>query len=75
MLKHDIETRFRDVKKSQMRFAVAGAALPPEEAQSWRDALAEEFPGMDISYSDLSFSIATHTGPGAAGVGVTIVRN
>ncbi|MCI8638868.1 MAG: DegV family protein [Coprococcus sp.] len=72
-LRHDIETRFPDVEKSRMRLAVAGAALPPEDAKSWCTALSEEFQ-MDVSYSPLSFSVATHTGPGAVGVAVTIAR-
>lgn len=73
-LKRDMDTRFKDVDKRQIRLAAAGAGLSPEEAEGWRSALEEAFPGMDVYYNPLSLSIGSHTGPGAAGVGVVIVR-
>lgn len=36
--------------------------------------MAEVFPGSNVYYNPLSFSIGSHTGPGAIGVGICVVR-
>lgn len=36
-----------------------------EEAEAWREELAEEFPGYEIHIDPLSLSVACHIGPGS----------
>lgn len=72
-LQNDLNTRFRNVDKSQIRLWTAGTALSPEEAEEWRSAVSEAFNGADVNYNPLSLSIGTHTGPSAMGIGLVVV--
>lgn len=72
-LREDREKRFGDVDASRLMVAAAGAGLSAQEAQEWTQALAEAFPGAQVYYDPLSFSIGVHTGPGAIGVGLVVL--
>lgn len=72
-LQNDLNTRFKNVDKDQIRFWTAGTALSPEEVEEWRSAVSEAFNGADVNYNPLSLSIGTHTGPGAMGIGLVVV--
>jgi len=69
-LKADLENRFSDGDMSGLRIATAGTIQNPEEAEAWRLEVAEYFPGYEVKYEDLGCSIASHTGPGAMGIGI-----
>lgn len=69
-LKDDLAIRFADAEPEQIHIATAGAGLTKEEADDWRNAVAEAFPDYDVTYSPLPLSIVCHTGPGAIGVGM-----
>ncbi len=72
-LQNDLNTRFKNVNKDQIRLWTAGTALSPEEVEEWRSAVSEAFNGSDVNYNPLSLSIGTHTGPGAMGIGLVVV--
>lgn len=72
-LQNDLNTRFKNVNKDQIRLWTAGTALSPEEVEEWRSAVSEAFNGADVNYNPLSLSIGTHTGPGAMGIGLVVV--
>ena len=62
-LQEDLDTRFRNVDRKRLILATAGAGLTEEEAEAWKNEIAEAFPGMEVYYNPLSFSISTHVGP------------
>lgn len=71
-IKHDLETRFQDADPSRILVAAAGAGLTEEQTAELKQLMQEHFPDYPFSYDALSFSIGTHTGPGAWGVGVML---
>lgn len=71
-LLNDKEKRFADVPNEQLSIGAAGTCLSKEEQLNWKHALEEAFPGADVFYNPLSASIGCHTGPGAAGVGLSV---
>ena len=60
-------------EQSGYPFSVAAAGTFPEqaEAEEWIQMAREAFPGYEIRYDPLSFSIGAHTGPGAFGMAVS----
>lgn len=73
-LQEDRASRFKNVDSSRLMVAAAGAGLSREDAQEWTQALAETFPGAQVYYDPLSFSVGVHTGPGAIGVGMVMMN-
>ena len=71
-IKADIRNRFFDVPEEQLHIGTAGAGLSPECKNEWMEMISEAFPTADVYYNPLSASIATHTGPGAVGLGVSV---
>lgn len=71
-LLNDKEKRFADVPNEQLSIGAAGTCLSEEKQLNWKHALEEAFPGADVFYNPLSASIGCHTGPGAAGVGLSV---
>lgn len=71
-LQHDLDTRFADVDRRKITIGTAGAGLDPETIAQWKQTVEEAFPGMGVYYTPLSFSIASHTGPGAMGIGLSV---
>lgn len=67
----DIETRFSNIPQSDLRIGGAGTGLSESEKEEWVGMIKDAFPEAQVFYDPLSFSIGTHTGPGAVGIGVT----
>lgn len=65
-IEKDLTGRFADVKDDM----VLGMAYTcsSEEAQEWKQEIAERFPGYEIVEGPLSLSVACHIGPGAMAV-------
>ncbi len=55
-----------------LHIGTAGAGLSPECKNEWMQMVTQAFPEADVYYNHLSASIATHTGPGAVGLGVSV---
>lgn len=68
----DIENRFSKAKPSEIIIGAAGAGFTEEEIAEWTQMVRERFPEARVFYDPLSASIATHVGPGAAGIGVSV---
>ncbi len=73
-LQNDLQTRFSDVKPSRIRLGTAGAGLTNEEAEEWRQILADAFPEIDVFYDPLGLSIGCHVGPKSYGCGISIIK-
>lgn len=50
---------------------VAGSFAAQEDEQAWIDQVREVFPGENVHYEPLSFSVTCHTGPEAFGMGIS----
>ncbi len=73
-LKKDLSTRFQGVDRNRVVIGGAGAGLGAGEEREWTDLLQAEFPWATVYYNPLSFSIGSHTGPGAVGTAISIRR-
>ncbi len=65
-IEKDLNDRFADVREDM----VLGMAYTcsKEEAQEWKQEIAEKFPEYEIVEGSLSLSVACHIGPGAMAV-------
>ena len=65
-IEKDLNDRFADVREDM----VLGTAYTcsKEEAQEWKQEIAEKFPEYEIVEGPLSLSVACHIGPGAMAV-------
>ncbi len=66
----DLNTRFADVAKEDVRIATAGTFRNSEDAEKWRKEVETSFPGFDVIYFDLGCSVGTHVGPEAFAAGI-----
>ena len=66
----DLNTRFAEVDKENIRIATAGTFRNSEDAEKWRKEVEENFPGFDVIYFDLGCSVGTHVGPEAFAAGI-----
>lgn len=58
-------------KGREIRVGVAGSFLRAEEDEAWLEMVRQAFPGEEVFYDPLSFSIGCHVGPGAFGMGIS----
>ena len=72
-IKHDLETRFADLRAAgKMTLAVAHTQNP-EEAEIFKNEIISAFPDIEFTFTEpLSLSIACHTGPGTLAVAATV---
>lgn len=75
-MKREIEAMLRAAadfhqKGRKIRVGVAGSFLQGEEDEAWLEMVRQAFPGEDVFYDPLSFSIGCHMGPGAFGMGIS----
>ncbi len=74
-LKQDLATRFQGIEMSRIVIGAAGSGLGEEEEREWTETLKAAFPDATVYYNPLSFSIGSHTGPGAVGTAISIRRS
>lgn len=62
-----------EYEKSRDPFVIgaAGSFISKDEEEDWIDMARSAFPGRDIRYDPLAFSIGSHVGPGAFGMAVS----
>ena len=72
-IKHDLETRFADLRANgKMTLAVAHTQNS-EEAEIFKGEIMSAFPDIEFTFTEpLSLSIACHTGPGTLAVAATV---
>ena len=69
-IEKDLNTRFADTEKENIRIATAGTFRNAEDAEKWRKEVEDHFPGFDVIYFDLGCSVGTHVGPEAFAAGI-----
>ena len=74
-IEEDLNTRFADVDRKQLRLGAAGTFQKQEDADQWYKMVKDTFENEihDIYYYSLSFSIGCHVGPNAIGIGISVV--
>lgn len=74
-IEEDLNTRFADVDRKQLRLGAAGTFQKQEDADQWYKMVKDTFENEidDIYYGSLSFSIGCHVGPNAIGIGISVV--
>lgn len=74
-IEEDLNTRFADVDRRQLRLGAAGTFQKQEDADQWYKMVKDTFENEidDIYYDSLSFSIGCHVGPNAIGIGISVV--
>lgn len=74
-IEEDLNTRFADVDRKQLRLGAAGTFQKQEDADQWYNMVKDTFENEidDIYYDSLSFSIGCHVGPNAIGIGISVV--
>lgn len=74
-IEEDLNTRFVDVDRKQLRLGAAGTFQKQEDADQWYKMVKDTFENEidDIYYDSLSFSIGCHVGPNAIGIGISVV--
>lgn len=74
-IEEDLNTRFADVDRKQLRLGAAGTFQKQEDADQWYKMVKDTFENEidHIYYDSLSFSIGCHVGPNAIGIGISVV--
>lgn len=74
-IEEDLNTRFADVDRKQLRLGAAGTFQKQEDADQWYKMVKDTFEKEihDIYYDSLSFSIECHVGPNAIGIGISVI--
>ena len=74
-IEEDLNTRFADVDRKQLRLGAAGTFQKQEDADQWYKMVKDTFENEihDIYYDSLSFSIGCLVGPNAIGIGISVV--
>ena len=74
-IEEDLNTRFADVDRKQLRLGAAGTFQKQEDADQWYKMVKDTFENEidDIYYDSLSFSIGCHVGLNAIGIGISVV--
>lgn len=74
-IEEDLNTRFANVDRKQLRLGAAGTFQKQEDADQWYKMVKDTFENEIhyIYYDSLSFSIGCHVGPNAIGIGISVV--
>lgn len=72
-LKHDFETRFKDIVESGKMVCAVAHTENIEEAEKFKVELMQAFPNVEFTLiSPLSLSVSVHIGPGALAAGCAV---
>ena len=66
-MKKDFEEKFAGIDLSDIHLA-ASFSGNPEEAEEWKEEIAQHFPDMEIYMAPLSLSVSCHIGKGALAI-------
>ena len=70
--KNDIATRFANIPAKNLSIGTAGTFEKEEDAARWYHMVKETFPEYAVHYIPLSCSIASHVGPNALGISISV---
>lgn len=72
-IKHDFETRFKDIVEAGKMTVCVAHTDNYEEAQKFKEEITATFPQVEFTFVDpLSLSVSCHIGPGALAVACTV---
>ena len=72
-IKHDLETRFADLRAQGKIVLSLAHTENVEEAEKFKNEILEEFPDLEVVFIDpLSLSVSCHIGPGALAVACSV---
>lgn len=71
-MQNDLETRFKDVPREKLMMFTAGTFMNDDDANTWNESVKNAFPGFDVKYYPLSFSIGVHIGPESVALGIAV---
>ena len=74
LMKADLKKRFRYIPPEELFLCTAGTFLHPEDAQEWKARVQKAFPDYQVTYWDLSCSIACHVGCNSMGIAVSLIQ-
>ncbi|NMD37682.1 MAG: DegV family EDD domain-containing protein [Christensenellaceae bacterium] len=72
LMKVDLEERFRFIYHGEVVLYTAGTFLKEEQAQEWNARVQKAFPNYQVTYSELSCSIACHVGYNTKAIAMAI---
>jgi hypothetical protein len=58
-------------KGFRIRIGLAGSFQYEKDVEEWKEMARDAFPGVEIHYDPLAYSVCCHTGPDAFGIGVS----
>ena len=72
-VKHDLETRFADLRKQGKIVLSLAHTQNTEEIEKFKQEVLEEFPDLEVTFIDpLSLSVSCHIGPGALAIACSV---
>jgi len=74
LMETDIKNRFQFIPAHDISLCTAGTLTSSQDAQAWNARVQKAFPEHEVTYHELSCSIACHVGPGAIAIGMSLVN-
>ena len=74
LMETDIKNRFQFIPAQDISLCTAGTLTSSQDAQAWNARVQKAFPEHEVTYHELSCSIACHVGPGAIAIGMSLVN-
>lgn len=74
LMETDIKNRFQFIPAQDISLCTAGTLTSSQDAQAWNARVQKAFPEYEVTYHELSCSIACHVGPGAIAIGMSLVN-
>ncbi|MGI6671806.1 MAG: DegV family protein [Christensenellales bacterium] len=74
LMETDIKNRFQFSPAQDISLCTAGTLTSSQDAQAWNARVQKAFPEHEVTYHELSCSIACHVGPGAIAIGMSLVN-
>ena len=74
LMETDIKNRFQFIPAQDISLCTAGTLTSSQDAQAWNARVQKAFPQYEVTYHELSCSIACHVGPGAIAIGMSLVN-
>lgn len=71
-IQKDLEEKFSQESLDDLSLGLTGFGISKDQEEAWLDLAREAFPQVRIHYDPLTASIASHTGPGAFGIGLSL---
>ena len=72
-IKNDLQTRFQHAWETGRYYLMTATSADPETTSDWIRQIEEEFPDVPILSDYLSLGVCCHSGPGALGIGVSVM--